>query len=81
MRDPGFPGDLLCEATAELISVAATIECLSDSFHPSVELLEAQRAIHNALVALSAWNRPLDFLAQVDAGDVSVGHLAGTTRP
>ena len=47
-----FSGELLCEATATLISVIATIDCVSDPSSPSMELLEAKRAIHNAIVAL-----------------------------
>jgi hypothetical protein len=44
----------LCEATAELVGVAATIDALCDSSMPSIELIEANRAIHSALIALGA---------------------------
>ncbi len=55
MREVGYPGTLLCQATTELISVAAMIDCMYDQSTTSMELLEAKRAIHNALVALNSW--------------------------
>ena len=58
--DCGYPGGLVCKATADLISIGAMVECLYDPSHPSMELLEAKRAIHNALVALGAWSGALD---------------------
>ncbi len=62
-----FSGELLCEATATLISVIATIDCVSDPSSPSMELLEAKRAIHNAIVALRGWNRPFPSVTQAHA--------------
>ncbi len=55
VSDVGYPDRLLCQATAELIGVAAMIDCIDDSSDGSMELLEAKRAIHNALVALNSW--------------------------
>jgi len=54
--DWGYPGGLLDKATTDLISVAAIIDCIYDPSHPSMELLEAKRAVHNALVVLGAWD-------------------------
>lgn len=46
--------ELLGKATAELTDVAATIDWLYDCSNPSVELIEATRAIHGALNAVGA---------------------------
>ena len=51
--------ELLCDATACLIGVATSIEWLYES-NQSFELLEAKRAIHNALIAMAGWKRALD---------------------
>ena len=51
--------ELLGDATACLIGVATSIEWLYESNH-GIELLEAKRAIHDALVAMAGWNRSLD---------------------
>lgn len=50
---------LLCDATASLIGIAASIDCLSES-NRSMELLEARLAIHNALVAMAEWRGSLE---------------------
>jgi len=42
------------------MGAAATIDRLGDICGPSMELLEAGRAVHSALVALSGWEGPLD---------------------
>jgi len=44
---------VLAEAVAELINVAAVVDKLCDTSSPSMGLLEASRAIHNALVVLA----------------------------
>lgn len=54
------PEDLLLQARSALTGVAATIDRLSNSTGPSMELLEARRAVHNALVALGGWSGPHD---------------------
>jgi hypothetical protein len=51
--------DLLCDATACLIGIATSIDCLYETNH-SLELLEAKRAIHNALIAMAEWKGTLD---------------------
>jgi hypothetical protein len=55
-----YPGDLLIQARSALMGVATTIDRLSSSAGPSMELLEARRAVHNALVALGGWSGPHD---------------------
>jgi histidinol phosphatase-like enzyme len=46
--------ELLGRATAELSDVAATIDWLCDCSNPSIELIEATRAVHGALNAVGA---------------------------
>ncbi len=53
-----YPRALLLQASSALMGVAATIGRLSNSTGPSMELLEARRAVHNALVALGGWSDP-----------------------
>ncbi len=65
--DLEYPGELLCQARAEFISVAAMIDCLDDTSHPSIELIEAKRAIHSALMALGALGDALDTSPGADA--------------
>jgi len=54
-----FPKVLLLRARSALMGVAATIERVSSATGPSLELLEARRAVHEALVALGGWSDPL----------------------
>jgi hypothetical protein len=44
---------LLLQATSDLSSIAATVDLLGEMFDPTMELLEASRSLHNALVFLS----------------------------
>jgi len=41
------------------MGVADTVDHLSDTAVPSLELLEARRAVHEAHVALGGWSGPL----------------------
>jgi len=45
-------GVRLRQAIIELSSVAAIVDRLCDASHPSMELLDASRSVHNALVFL-----------------------------
>ena len=54
MTDPSCGGDFAAN------SVATTIDSLCDACGPSMEPLEAARAVHSALVALSSWGGSLD---------------------
>lgn len=53
------PGVLLRRARSDLMGVAATVDRLSNTAGPSLELLEARRAVHEAHVALGGWSGPL----------------------
>ena len=53
------PTERLHKAKVELADVAATIDWLYDCPHPSMELIEATRAIHGALNAVGALNASL----------------------
>ena len=44
------------QVTAELSEIASAVDRVSESSHPTMELLEASRAIQSALVSLSHWN-------------------------
>ena len=46
---------LMCQMTAELRAIAATVDRVSDACPPTVELLEASHAIQTALVLLNDW--------------------------
>ena len=48
------------KASAELTDVAATIDWLCDCSDPSIELIEATRAVHGALIALGALGASLE---------------------
>ena len=52
-----FLGGALVDAMAELIGVAATIDCLYEASDRSMELLEVRRTLHNELIALGALER------------------------
>ncbi len=56
----GNPEVLARQARSQLMGAAATIDRLGDVCGPSMELLEARRAVHSALVALSGWGGSLD---------------------
>jgi hypothetical protein len=47
---------LLLQATTDLSGIAATVDRVGENFDPTMELLEASRALHNALVFLSDWS-------------------------
>lgn len=47
---------LLLQATTDLSGIAATVDRVGKMFDPTMELLEASRALHNALVFLSDWS-------------------------
>jgi hypothetical protein len=47
---------LLIQATSDLSSIAATVDRVGEMFDPAMELLEASRSLHNALVFLSDWS-------------------------
>jgi hypothetical protein len=47
---------IMDRVTAELNDIAAAVDRVSEVSHPTVELLEASRAIQSALVSLSNWN-------------------------
>jgi hypothetical protein len=57
--DSAISRTLMCDATACLIGIATSIDCLYES-NQSLELLEAKRAIHNALIAVAEWKGSLD---------------------
>lgn len=59
--DSAISETLLRDATTCLIGIAASIDCLYESDR-SLELLEAKRAIHNALVAMAEWKGSLDHV-------------------
>ncbi|HEX3564121.1 MAG TPA: hypothetical protein VHU17_02005 [Acidimicrobiales bacterium] len=44
------------QVRAELRRIAAAVDRVSDISHPTVELLEASRAIQSALVSLGNWS-------------------------
>jgi hypothetical protein len=44
------------QVRAELRKIAAAVDRVSDIPHPTVELLEASRAIQSALVSLGNWS-------------------------
>jgi len=56
-------GALLLQARSALIGAAATIDRLSTAAGPSIELIEATRAVQNALIALRGWGSPPDDAA------------------
>jgi hypothetical protein len=58
--DRGSPGECLGRAKAQLIDVADTIKSMRDCSRVSIELIEATRAIHTALIALGALEESLD---------------------
>jgi len=47
---------MLRQAMTDLTATAATVDSLCATSSPSMSLLEASRAIHNALVALEDWS-------------------------
>jgi hypothetical protein len=47
---------VLHEATAELSNIAVAVDRASEVPNPTMEILEASRAIHSALVFLSDWS-------------------------
>ena len=49
------PEVLLLRARSALMGVAATVERVSNTTGPSMDLFEARRAVHEALVALGGW--------------------------
>ncbi len=65
--ESGAPGRLIDKATASLMNVASMVDCLYDSSSQSMELLEAKRAIHNALVALATWQGSLTDTELLDS--------------
>ncbi|HWE69779.1 MAG TPA: hypothetical protein VG205_05425, partial [Acidimicrobiales bacterium] len=46
----------MTQVRAELRKIAAAVDRVSDISHPTMELLEASRAIQSALVSLGNWN-------------------------
>ena len=46
---------LINQAKAELRAIAAAVDRVSEVSHPTVELLDARRAIYTALVVLNDW--------------------------
>lgn len=44
------------QVRAELRKIAAAVDRVSDISHPTMELLEASRAIQSALVSLGNWS-------------------------
>jgi hypothetical protein len=50
------PRRVLHEATVELSNIATAVDLASDVPNPTMEILEASRAIHSALVFLSDWS-------------------------
>jgi hypothetical protein len=50
----GGPCEVLARATAELLDVAGIVESLIRVSEPTIELIEAKRAVHGALVSLHA---------------------------
>lgn len=44
------------QVRAELWTIAAAVDRVSDISHPTMELLEASRAIQSALVSLGNWS-------------------------
>ncbi|HEX3839190.1 MAG TPA: hypothetical protein VHU85_00215 [Acidimicrobiales bacterium] len=44
------------QVRAELREIAAAVDRVSDLSHPTMELLEASRAIQSALVSLGNWS-------------------------
>lgn len=48
----------MSQVRAELRKIAAAVDRVSDISHPTMELLEASRAIQSALVSLANWNGP-----------------------
>jgi hypothetical protein len=57
--DSAISRAFLCDATACLIGIATSIDCQYET-NRSRELLEAKRAIHNALIAIAEWKGSLD---------------------
>jgi hypothetical protein len=52
----GDASPLLYRATSDLSIIAAAVDRVGEMSDPTMELLEASRAIHNALVFLSDWS-------------------------
>ena len=82
--------ECLGKATAELTEVAAIIDWLSDCSSPSIELIEATRAIHGALNAVGALDASLSDAQSARRpgraissgnGDASLRSEAGTWAP
>jgi hypothetical protein len=65
--DSAISKALLCDVTVCLIGIATSIDCLYES-NQSLELLEAKRAIHNALITRADWKFSL--------GDVHLSPVA-----
>jgi hypothetical protein len=64
MDKAGIPGvavikvdmdGVISQVTAELSTLAATVDGVSEAATPTMELLEASRAIQTALVLLNDW--------------------------
>jgi hypothetical protein len=73
----GHPVETLGRARAELARVVAMVDRLYDSSHLTLELLEAKRAVHSALMALAA----LDVsLGGTPSSGVGAREAGGVTR-
>jgi hypothetical protein len=56
MAGNGDTRRVMHRVTAALNDIAAVVDRVSELSHPTMELLEARRAIQSALVSLSNWN-------------------------
>ena len=80
--DAGSSRELLCKATADLISVDAMVDRLYDSSSPSRELIEASRAIKVALIALGEFERLYQRRSATGRRrSPDAGHLDSVRRP
>ena len=64
--DVSKPCELLGKATAELSDVAAIVDGLTRVSEPTMELIEAKRAVHSALVSLGALDAAIRSVAPAE---------------
>jgi hypothetical protein len=77
------PSRVMSWVTAELNEIAAAVDRAMQQSRPTMELLEASRAIRNALVSLSNWSGSRDDgirAANPDAGTLTLQEAWAAAR-
>ncbi len=78
-------GGIMSRVTAELHEIAAAFDRASEASHPTMELLEASRAIQSALVSLGNWRGSQDDglfpVATTDADPLTLQQAWRAARP